>query len=252
MLKPLFAFYLTVAPASASPEGTSAESAPEQPTTVAVEIESSVGANDEAIEGAVGDLVSRVASEQGMETAPDSERALSIFVTWEEGFNVEIQHTRSPSLPPESESFVCEGCGAGELLDAIEERLEQILPALIREEEETAEKLAPPPEPSNTPPPEMDTGPSRRVDGLGLLTTGLIVGGFGTSGTVGMAIGIGVLAADGQEIKPAHYAVLGVSAAAAAIGIPMIIIGKRRVQRDLRAAASAGPNHALFVLKGRF
>ncbi len=206
-----------------------------------IQISSRLGANNEAVQTHVLSRLSEVATTEGLAVDEASSRLLYIVIKSDAagtGFEVRLAYTPAGvhALQPEP-IFECPGCDAPMLLDAIAEKSRPLLRELKK-----PKPVAKPKEPEPAPEPVfVPQGPPR---GLGLWGSGIILTSLGASMALGAGIGLAVTTTDKgfEKNATAGWAFLGAGSALLASGIPLLIIGQKRMREPRRPRASVAYN----------
>lgn len=211
--------------------------------TVRIQISSRLGADNRAVQEMVLERLTEVALEQGVTVDENAEQLLYLVIKRENDgeatFHMELAYTREGAGTLLREpNFACKGCGAGSLLDKI---ADTVRPVFSNFKQKAAPKVAPKPvQPKvvQAPAPKEPEGPPR---GLGMWGAGIVLTALGASATVGGALGLGITSAD-PEFKgnPAlSWGALGGGVVALGVGVPLLILGGKRMRRGKRRARAS-------------
>lgn len=247
--------------ASPEPEGASSSRRQEEARSsfpVILSVSSQIGQDDAAIEQEVIAKLTPLLEQEGFHPSDRADRLLSVVITWSEGYQVKVSFSLRQGEPFQRvESFECEACSPTRLLEEIQTNVSALLPALKdnrlpEQERRPLSTQSPATEPPADASPPIQTDEPRR-SGLPLFGSGLALTSLGAATVAGTGVGMIVRNRDDQELELGHYTALGVGAAALAAGIPMLIIGKKRLA-DTTPTLSAvlDSTQVGLVVRGRF
>lgn len=248
------------APAKPVTKDPAIEESDDAELTLRLHISVRLGRGDQAVEAEVRAQVTKVAQEAGFVVLGEEKRSprlLYIVIERdpldEAAYLVKLAHySDGVTGLRRADPFGCQSCDGDALMDRI---LLNVAPLLDLLKEEPAPVSAPPKSAEPKPAPLSPEQPGRRR-GVAMWGSGIALSAIGSGLFLGSGLGFLITNVDKEfnSNRSAGWAMLGSGAAMLAAGIPLLVIGSKRMRRGRKTRASAGYNGRMVTvgLSGRF